>query len=243
VRETVQAERGGPYLKRARSRCAKSVPSGAASLCLSPMDAARATSEREPTIVSGGCEDSVRQTWGRSGGATKPEKPSLWSKSVGWTATKTADDLRGASWWRTPLKYCRGILSLRRERIPFSQADPLWRKIRKPEASKVFVAKTREEKPVHLYPIEADHTPLPHRSKGRSDRIPGEAEPGLQGGEEFHTSACRKGREMGFVGCFFIGLSPRWPASPIPLKPASLAAKPSRRTPPPSVAAGWRPVI
>jgi hypothetical protein len=38
--------------------------------------------------------------------------------------------------------------------------------------------------------------------------MPGEAEPGLQGGEKFHTSTCRKGREMGFVGPSFARLSP-----------------------------------
>ena len=55
----------------------KAEPSGAASLGLSPIGAARDAQRREPTIVSGGCENAVLETWRRLGGATKPEKPSL----------------------------------------------------------------------------------------------------------------------------------------------------------------------
>ena len=85
---------------------------------------------------------------------------------------------------------------------PLISADPLWRKIRKPEPRKVFVAKTREEKPVRLYPIAADHTPHISPSKGDLRRKPDEPRPGLQGDEEIGTFAYRNRGEMGFVGGF-----------------------------------------
>jgi hypothetical protein len=76
-RGLVRAEKEGPLSHASRTRRVKAEPSGAAYLCLSPIGAARDAQTREPTIVSGGCENAVLETWRRLGGATKPEKLSL----------------------------------------------------------------------------------------------------------------------------------------------------------------------
>jgi hypothetical protein len=111
-RGIVRAEKEGPL--------SHAEPSGVASLCPSPIDAALATRERDPTIITGGCEDGVRQTLVEVRRSDETGE----AFSLADERRLTGDEYRGRSSGSLLVEnvpeILSGILSLRRERIPFS---------------------------------------------------------------------------------------------------------------------------
>jgi hypothetical protein len=174
-------------------------------------------SDGNASLLSQRSRSVLRERWLRCSDAVRGFRPGhvpLWVPGItarfppAGVKTPCARPL-GSLRYDETRKPCGDLIS--GESVSPCPANPLWRRIRKPEASNGFCGEHPRGKPVHLYPIEADLTPLPYGSKGYSDRKPGEPEPGLQGGQETRAFGCRKGREMGSVGDFWVGLSPPAP--------------------------------
>ena len=195
-----------------------------------PIDAERATREREPTIISSGCEDGVRETL--VGVRRSDETEEAFSGR------------RASAGWRRRPRMIFGEPS-GRERLRKPCGDLLYRESVSPCLKRIlcgersenqkprrFLWRKPEKKNQHLYPIEVDHTPLPHRSKGRSDRKPGRLNPDFREARNFTLLRAVRVGKWGLSGLSVPISLARHPGGPDPAETRAQGGAGVHRPPP-----------